>query len=188
MNPYVAVKWIWIVFGVFWLLAAFAQKRTVRRQSSSSRLFQVAIILLAVLPFHAFGGRLEILRQHFLPNAPGIRIVGALLVLAGCGFAVWARFILGTNWSGTVTVKENHVLITRGPYAWVRHPIYTGVLLALLGNAVVGGKIAYLLAVGAVMLAFWLKLRIEEKFMLETFGQQYATYKQHVKALVPYVI
>lgn len=188
MNPNEAVKWIWIAFGVFWLLAAFAQKRTIRRQSASSRLFQVVIVLLAVSPFFVSGGRLEILRQHFLPDALGIRIIGALLVLAGCGFAVWARFILGTNWSGTVTVKENHVLITRGPYAWVRHPIYTGVLLALLGNAVVGGRLVYLLTVGAVMLAFWLKLRIEEKFMMETFGQQYAIYKQHVKALVPYVI
>jgi protein-S-isoprenylcysteine O-methyltransferase Ste14 len=187
MNPNEAVKWIWIAFGVFWLLAAFAQKRTIRRQSISSRLFQIAIVLLAVLPYFV-SGHSEIVRQRFLPNTLEIRTIGALIVLAGCGFAVWARFVLGTNWSGTVTVKENHELITRGPYAWVRHPIYTGVLLALLGNAVVAGRIAALLAVGAVMLAFWLKLRIEERFMMETFGQQYVTYKRHVKALIPYLI
>ena len=87
-----------------------------------------------------------------------------------------------------VTVKEDHALITRGPYAWVRHPIYSGVLLALLGTAMVGGTVIGTLEVAAVALAFWLKLRTEEKFMLETFGEQYTAYRQHVKALIPHVI
>jgi protein-S-isoprenylcysteine O-methyltransferase Ste14 len=188
MNPYIAVKWIWIVFGVFWLLAAFAQKRSVRRQSIGSRLFQLAIVALALAPFYIGGGRLGILREHFLPSTPEIQGAGLLLMLVGLGFAVWARFILGRNWSGTVTVKENHVLITRGPYAWVRHPIYTGILLAALGTAIVGGTFASLVVVALVTLALWLKLRIEERFMLETFGEQYASYRQRVKALIPYVI
>jgi protein-S-isoprenylcysteine O-methyltransferase Ste14 len=188
MNPDVAVKWIWIVFGVFWLLAAFAQKRSVRRQSMRSRLLQVAIVLLALTPFYLGGSRFGILYRRFLPSTPGIQDFGLLLMAVGLGFAVWARVTLGRNWSGTVTVKENHVLMTRGPYAWVRHPIYTGFLLSLLGTALVGGIFANLLAVAVVALALWLKLRTEENFMVETFGEQYITYRKRVKALVPYVI
>jgi protein-S-isoprenylcysteine O-methyltransferase Ste14 len=188
MNPYAAVKWIWIVFGIFWLLAAFAQKRNARRQTVGSRLMQISIILLVVVPLVVVDRRAGVLYRHFYQNSPAVQYVGVLLLLLGCGFAVWARVTLGRNWSGIVTVKENHTLITRGPYAWVRHPIYTGVLLGLLGTAIALGTILSLLEVPVIACAFWLKIRIEEKFMLETFGEQYTSYRQHVRALIPGVI
>lgn len=188
MNLYFTLKWIWIVFGCFWLLAAFAQKRSVRRQSAGSRVLQLAIIALAVAPFYSDRVQLGFLGENFVRTVTPIQNFGILLLLIGLGFAVWARFVLGTNWSGTVTVKENHVLITRGPYAYVRHPIYTGILVGLLGTAFVGGTYASLFAVAMAALSLWLKLRIEERFMRETFGDQYTTYSKRVKALVPYVI
>lgn len=188
MIAYVAVKWIWIVFGSFWLLAAFAQKRNLRRQSVGSRLIQVSIVLVALSPFYLANGRFGMLHRQLFPSSAAVQSVGVLLMLLGCGFAIWARFTLGRNWSGTVTVKIDHALITGGPYAWVRHPIYSGILLALLGTAVVGGTLIGALEVVAVAFALWLKLRTEEKFMLETFGEQYTDYQQHVKALIPHVI
>ncbi len=188
MDSYDAVKWIWGAVGIFWLLAAFVRKRTVRRQSIGSRLLQLGIVLLLLVPFLVFSRSLEMLDKNFLSDVPEIPPLGLLLTLIGCGFAVWARIVLGSNWSGTVTVKENHVLITRGPYAWVRHPIYSGFLLALLGTALVLGKLLWLLAAGLALLTLCLKLRAEETFMLETFGQQYASYQQRVKALIPYVL
>lgn len=188
MVPYAAVKWIWIGFCSFWLLAAFVQKRNVRRQSVGSRLAQMSIILVALSPFFVFDPRLEFLYRHFYRDSFTIQYFGVLLMLAGCGFAVWARVTIGGNWSGLVTVKENHALITRGPYAWVRHPIYSGILLALVGTAVTLGTIVNLLEVPVIALAFWLKLRTEENFMVETFGEQYAVYRQQVKALIPHVI
>ena len=123
-----------------------------------------------------------------IPICSALQYVGVLLLLLGLGFAVWARIVLGRNWSGIVTVKEDHTLITRGPYAWVRHPIYTGILLALLGTAVTLGTVLNFVEVPVVAFAFWLKLRTEERFMLETFGEQYTVYRHHVKALIPYVI
>ncbi len=188
MISYAAVKWIWIVFGSFWLLAAFVQKRNIRRQTVGSRLIQVSIILLVLVPFFLEGRGAGLLTRHLYPNLLIVQYFGVLLMLLGCGFAVWARFVLGRNWSGIVTVKEDHTLITRGPYAWVRHPIYTGILLALLGTAVTVGTVMNLVEVPVVALALWLKLRTEEKFMLETFGEQYTAYRQRVKALIPYVI
>ena len=109
-------------------------------------------------------------------------------MLIGCCFAVWARVVLGRNWSGSVTVKENHVLVTRGPYRWVRHPIYSGVLLLLLGTVIVAGTVVTGMYVVVVALALWLKMRTEESFMQETFGERYRDYRQHVKALIPYVM
>ena len=188
MIPYAAVKWIWITFIVFWTLAAFVQKRSVRRQSMGSRLLQISIILVALSPFYLANGRFGILRRQLFPNSPAVQYIGVLLMLIGCGFAIWARFTLGRNWSGMVTVKEDHTLITRGPYAWVRHPIYTGILLALLGTAVTLGTVLNMVVVPVAGFALWLKLRTEEKFMFETFGEQYTAYRQHVKALIPHVI
>jgi len=188
MIPYATVKWIWIVFLVFWALAAFVQKRNARRQTVASRLIQVSIILLVLVPFFVEGGRMGLLYRHLYPNLLVVQYLGVLLLLLGFGFAVWARFILGRNWSGIVAVKEGHTLITRGPYAWVRHPIYIGILLALLGTAVTLGTVINLVEVPVVALAFWLKLRTEEKFMFETFGEQYTAYRQQVKTLIPHVI
>ena len=186
--PYEAVKWIWIVFISFWVLAAFVQKRNARRQSASSRLLQMLIVLVALSPFFMVDRRFQSLFRHFLPTPPSVQYFGILLMLLGCGFAIWARITIGRNWSGTVTVKENHALITRGPYAWVRHPIYTGILLALLGTAVTLGTVIDLLEVPLIACALWLKIRMEEKFMFETFGEQYTAYRQQVKALIPHVI
>jgi protein-S-isoprenylcysteine O-methyltransferase Ste14 len=188
MIPYAAVKWLWIVFAVFWLLAAFVQKRNARRQTVGSRLIQISIIALVVVPFFVEGESSGLLYRHLYPTGLGVEYFGVLLLLLGLGFAVWARFVLGRNWSGIVTVKEDHTLITRGPYAWVRHPIYTGILLGLLGTAFTLGTLLNFIEVPAVALAFWLKLRTEERFMLETFGEQYRSYRHHVKALIPHVI
>ena len=188
MNLQAAVKWIWIVFWSFWVLAAFVRRRSVRRQSAGSRLFQMTIVFVALSPFFLADRKFGILEKSFVPRTPEIQFLGVLLLVAGCGFAIWARFILGRNWSGSVTVKENHTLITAGPYAWVRHPIYSGILLAVTGTALVIGKFAVLLAVAVSLLALWLKLRTEEQFMMETFGDRYAAYKLRVKALIPHVL
>jgi protein-S-isoprenylcysteine O-methyltransferase Ste14 len=188
MIPYVAVKWLWIVFGSFWLLAAFFQKPNARRQSIGSRLTQMSIILLVLAPFLLCGQRVGLIHRHLYPNLLVVQYFGVLLVVLGFGFAVWARFVLGRNWSGIVTVKEDHTLITSGPYGWVRHPIYTGILLALLGTAITLGTILNMVEVPAVAFALWLKLRTEEKFMLETFGEQYIDYGQRIKALIPHLI
>jgi protein-S-isoprenylcysteine O-methyltransferase Ste14 len=188
MNPYVTLKWIWIVFGISWLLAAFAQKRSIRRQSAGSGLLQMAIVFAALSPFFIADAKFGFLRKYFVPHLPAIQNLGIAVMLAGWAFATWARFTLGRNWSGTVTVKENHVLNTRGPYAWVRHPIYTGLLCMLLGTALVIGTFEALLAIAGVLFALYLKLRVEEQFMVETFGEQYTSYRRRVKALVPHVI
>jgi protein-S-isoprenylcysteine O-methyltransferase len=105
----------------------------------------------------------------------------------GAVLAIWARFSLGGNWSATVTIKAGHTLVRRGPYALVRHPIYSGLLLALLGTVLLFNQVRCLLALALIVLMLASKIRMEERFMAEQFGAEYVAYKQRVKALIPFV-
>ncbi len=95
---------------------------------------------------------------------------------------------LGRNWSRSVTIKQGHELITTGPYAVVRHPIYTGILSGFLGMAISISQVRGFIVVVLVFLVFWLKLRMEEEWMRSQFGETYATYARQTAALVPYVL
>ena len=185
LFPY--IQWTWAIVGIVWLAAALVSKRAVRRQSVSSRIVHVAIMVpgFGLL----FSDRLAVgpLAWRFVPAWPSVAWTGLALSVAGCAFAIWARLCLGRNWSGTVTVKENHELMRTGPYAIVRHPIYSGGLLGLLGAALVVGEIRGLLGVALVLLGWGMKLRIEEAFMIEQFGAEYTRYQREVRALIPFV-
>jgi protein-S-isoprenylcysteine O-methyltransferase Ste14 len=120
-----------------------------------------------------------------LPGSPVFDVVGVTLTAVGVGFAIWARFYLGQNWSGAVTIKVDHQLIRSGPYAWVRHPIYTGFLLAIIGTAVTRRELRGLIAIVLLGLAFWIKIQMEEVFMRKTFGPEYEEYSAATGALIP---
>jgi len=120
-----------------------------------------------------------------VPRTPLIQSAGILLTAAGIAFAIWARFYLGQNWSSAVSIKVGHQLTRTGPYQWVRHPIYSGLLVALLGTSLARDKMISLLALPLFFLGFWTKSRMEEQFMRKTFGQEYEDYNQSTGALVP---
>jgi protein-S-isoprenylcysteine O-methyltransferase Ste14 len=100
-------------------------------------------------------------------------------------FAVWARLILGSNWSGTVTIKTNHQLIRRGPYRWIRHPIYTGMLAALLATATIQGLVSGMIGFAFVLLALYRKARREESFLSQEFGDGFMEHRQHTGMFFP---
>ncbi len=179
---------LWTGFLLLWLAGALIQKRTVRREGVSTRLLQFCLAGLAFYLLANQKVRLPLLERPFVPGSSYFAYMGLALTLIGMGFAIWARVCIGRNWSAAVTVKENHKLVTRGPYALVRHPIYSGALLAMLGTAVVFRGLRGLVAVFVATLALHLKSRREEQFMTEEFGAEYADYKQKVKALVPFVL
>ena len=186
-SDYIRDAWIGLL--VIWLLAAFRTKRTVRRQSVSSRLLIVGLVVLTgYLTFDAERLRLGVLNRRLLPKTPALGWIGLALTVAGIGFALLARFYLGRNWSGVVTVKQDHELIRSGPYRFLRHPIYAGLLLALIGTEIVFGRGWAFLVVGMVLLIFVYKIRLEEQFMIEQFGEEYLQYKRETKALIPLVL
>jgi protein-S-isoprenylcysteine O-methyltransferase Ste14 len=179
---------LWAAWYIYWVVAAIGVKKASRQESLLSRLSHTAPLIIAVAlvaaprPWHGW------LSDRFLPRTVETYWLGVAILAVGLGFAVWARRYLGRNWSGTVTVKRDHELIRTGPYRFVRHPIYTGILLGFLGTAVSLGQWRGLLAVAFATFAFLLKIRLEEKWMTEPFGEMYVQYRKEVRALIPFVL
>ena len=190
MNPYdLLFRAMWSCWGVYWLVSAVGNKRIAKRESALSRLMHLGPLVVAFVLVASPRLSLSLLSQRFLPEAQW-RVwfwLGALITAAGLLLAVWARVHLGRNWSASVTVKEQHEHITSGPYGLVRHPIYAGLLLGFLGTALAIGEWRGLLALFIVFASLWPKLRREERFMDEQFGDAYASYKRRVSALIPFV-
>lgn len=187
MSYHRVIGYAWLATLIVWLLAAFINKRTVRIYRGVARVFQFALLIPAF--FLIFDSDLAIgfLGWRVVPRTAIFEIIGLVLTLAGLGFALWARFFLGRNWSGEITVKRDHQLIRSGPYAIVRHPIYSGFLFALLGTAVAFGQIRGFIGLALAAIGWRLKSRVEERFMTEQFGDEYTAYEREVKALVPFI-
>jgi protein-S-isoprenylcysteine O-methyltransferase len=123
-----------------------------------------------------------------VPQSESATAAALTLTYAGLAIAVWARFCIGRNWSAIVELKQGHTLVRRGPYRVVRHPIYSGLLLAMVGTAIGCGELGALLGV-AVGLAGWLaKARMEESFLLTRFPKEYGEYRRNVRTLIPFVL
>jgi len=175
------IKALWAIPIVYWIVLSSGNKETKIRQSRGSRFAYVAIL---------FSTTYFLASRHRYPLFPinaATQSMGIILCAAGVALAIWARHILGTNWSGFVVIKQDHELIQRGPYQFVRNPIYSGLLLALLGTiiALIPTANGFLLY-GVWVLAFYVKARQEEQLLSREFGEQYAKYKQRVRAaLIP---
>jgi len=178
----------WILFAVIWLLAAFATKQSVYRESRVQRMRYVIPILLSGFLL-AKGHRLsDPLNHRVIPHVEALAWTGVVLCVAGLAFCIWARFTLGRNWSGVVTLKRGHELITSGPYALVRHPIYTGLLTMFVATVIVLGHVAGIIALPFVFMSLWIKLRYEEKLMLKQFPNEYTAYQRRVKRIIPFIL
>jgi len=188
-TPYAhAINALWVVFVVYWLVSASRTKPAKRTESLLSQLRHRALLgcgYVLVLSQTLSVGPLGL---RFVPAGTILEPMGVVITAAGVGFAIWARRELGTEWSGTVTIKEGHRLVRRGPYAVVRNPIYTGIILATLGTALTGGEVRGLLGLACVLVAVLFKVRTEERFLAEEFGDEFVSYKREVKSLIPFVV
>jgi protein-S-isoprenylcysteine O-methyltransferase Ste14 len=176
---------LWLAWALYWWISARGVKADRRREGLGSRLGHILPLLAAgalLVPRFLWLGPLEV---HLLPRSLGLYLCAVALTAAGLLFSVWARVHLGRNWSGTVTVKQDHELIEDGPYRFVRHPIYTGLLVAFIGSALASNNGRGVLAVVIAFVALWRKLKLEERWMVETFGEAYVRYRARVPALVP---
>ena len=179
---------LWIGFLLYWQVKSAGNKATARLESAASRVVRTVVFACAIVLMSVPNLRVSWLYRSFLPQGIWTFWSGAAITAAGLAFAVWARQHLGTNWSRSVTIKQDHQLIVSGPYALVRHPIYTGILAGFLGTdlaiAQVRGIVGFLLI--AAML--WYKLRMEEQWMRTQFGAPYEAYSRRTAALVPFVL
>ena len=185
----------WAAFLLVWGVTALFVKRDVRGGGYAAAwqrfwVLRLAVAVLIVVLALRLAGRAGssgavFFRGIFTPP-PALGWAAAAFTAIGIGFAVWARVYLGRNWSPRPAVKEHHELVTTGPYAYVRHPIYTGIMLATLGTALVGTIFGIVMFI-VICITFALRIGKEEKLMLELFPRHYPEYQKRTKRLVPFV-
>jgi protein-S-isoprenylcysteine O-methyltransferase Ste14 len=176
---------LWILIGFYWLVSALKRKPTKQRETWFQRAGYVLLLVAAFYFLSQPGAHYGWLGVRFAPDNPVVEWLGVLLTAAGVGIALWARWHLGSNWSGAVTLKEGHELIRTGPYRAIRHPIYTGILLALLGTVVAQGEVRGMLAIAIAWLSFYVKARREESFLAQEFGPSFAEHLKHTGMFLP---
>lgn len=186
------VGYLWAAFVLLWLvLAQFNKKgrRGTHRKSAWAIRLSVIVGVIVILSFrhHAAAGFLGSISRA-APLHPGIpgQWAGVGLCLAGFGFAIWARTHLGRNWGMPMSLRQGHELVTSGPYTYVRHPIYTGIMLAMIGSALAVGLL-WLLLFALYFAYFLFSARTEEKMMLAQFPDTYPAYRRRTKMLLPFV-
>jgi protein-S-isoprenylcysteine O-methyltransferase Ste14 len=175
----------WTIWALWWLAMAFFSKSTKRRESIGQRIEHLvpAMLGFALIFRGGFGGTW--LARPVVSADPLLLWLCLMMTILGLLFAVWARLILGSNWSGMVTIKTDHQLIRRGPYRWIRHPIYTGMLAALLATAMIQGLLSGMVGFAFVLLALYRKARREESFLSQEFGEGFSEHRQHTGMFLP---
>jgi protein-S-isoprenylcysteine O-methyltransferase Ste14 len=175
----------WYGLLLYWAISFLAVKKTKIPEDSASRSKHLVFVLASVLLMFTDYFRIGPLARRFVPEEASIRYGAIALTCCGVAVAILARYNLGQYWSARVEVKVDHQLIRSGPYAWVRHPIYTGMLLAGVGTAVFVGEWRAALAIGFAIAGFTLKARKEESLMSAEFGELYEEYRRGTGFLIP---
>jgi protein-S-isoprenylcysteine O-methyltransferase Ste14 len=178
---------VWITFLIYWRIKAANTKSTQRLESATSGILRIITIFVAIVLLSTTWIPLPWLYQPVWRVGFWPFWIGAAITVSGLLFSVWARGHLGRNWSSQVSIKEDHELITTGPYSVVRHPIYTGILVGFLGVAIAVSEMRGFVVLVLLFLMLWAKLRKEEQWMRSQFGETYATYVRRTAALVPYI-
>jgi protein-S-isoprenylcysteine O-methyltransferase Ste14 len=174
----VTVAVVWAAFWTYWLVAAFSTKRGRVPWSHELRIRAVIVVVVIVLL------RLGAFRDNGLSTDPWRAGLGLVLVTVGLGVAIWARIHIGRNWGTPMTQKDEPELVISGPYRLVRHPIYSGILVAGIGTAVALNWL-WLIAVGLAGVYFIYSAIVEERYLTRKLPDAYPAYKGVTKMLVP---
>jgi len=175
----------WAIWVALWLLLAFFRKSTKRQETPGQRLEHLIPVLTGFLLIFRTGRTPGRLGTAIFPDNPVLMLVCVIVTILGLLFSVWARLALGSNWSGTVTIKAGHELIRSGPYRFIRHPIYTGMLAALLASAVTERLVIGLLGFAIVFFALWRKAKREESFLAQEFGPAFDEHRKRTGMFLP---
>jgi protein-S-isoprenylcysteine O-methyltransferase Ste14 len=186
------VEYLWSAFGLYWLAAAARGRSAAgtEHQTGESHLFRVVRLSILAATFALlFWQRLAIgfLGSRFISDFPALDYAGFVATLAGLGLATWARIHLGQNWSDKVVIQAGHQLIRTGPYARLRHPIYSGVLLGVLGTALVLGEWRGVIAFLLLLSNYAVKARKEDRVLAESFGGEFQEHRRRAGFLLPRV-
>jgi protein-S-isoprenylcysteine O-methyltransferase Ste14 len=177
----------WIVFVIYWAVGALKTRRSVSQESFASRYVALFLEILGFALLFSGTAGMGVLGHRVVPRTYALAVVGVALTWIGIAIALWARWHLGQYWSARVTLKEDHELIRTGPYAFFRHPIYSGIDLAALGGALAIDQWRCVVGVSLIVLGYWIKARKEESMLAGQFGQTFQEHCRHTGFLLPKV-
>lgn len=175
----------WYALGVYWAVSALRVKPTKVKEGAGGRLLHIGAMVLVFLLLASHRLDVGLLARRFVSESSLLTGFGIFLTFVGAAIAIWARYCLGQYWSARVTLKMDHRLIRSGPYTYVRHPIYSGLLLAMAGTALVIGEWRAVVAVLIAILEFSRKASKEEVFLTTEFNVDYQEYRKHAGFLIP---
>ncbi len=185
---------LWAFWYVYWYGSAFYEiiskryKKTEHMQPLMPMLLQNLLLIAAFLfSLTNIAQSYPLLGVTLLANSTFALYLGFAITVLGLGFSIWARRHLGSNWSGTVVLKKGHTLVRSGPYAIVRHPIYTGISFGIVGSAIALNTVSGILGIIFVILFSLLRISAEERLMREKFGKEYEEYSKQVKMFIPWI-
>lgn len=175
----------WLIFVAYWSIGAFKTRKTISREPLASR---YGILFLEIFGFVLlFSGYPDIgvLNRHIFPRSYALAIAGVALTWIGIAIALWARYHLGQYWSARITLKEDHQLIRTGPYAYFRHPIYSGIEIAAIGGALAIDRWRCIIGVVFIVLGYWIKASKEERLLTQQFGDAFREHSRRTGFLLP---
>ena len=184
-KAYELAGWLWSALMIVWLLLWAGMKRAKKRETPREMLEHA---LPVVLGFWLLFGKLDnwgSFNYRLFPSAPAVSLAGLALTAFGIALSISARITLGANWSGVVTLKKDHELIRAGLYRRIRHPIYTGILLAMIGTALIKGHLRCWLGFAVILAAFYFKARREERFLRQEFGPGFDEHMRNTGMFLP---
>lgn len=184
--PGLIILGCWVIFAIYWNISAFAVKPTAKRNSFLSSLPYRILMISGWLLIVVFRSPAP-LNFQLTPHPPAAGALAAADCILGLAISLWSRWTLAGNWSSDVRFKEGHQLVKTGPYRFVRHPIYSGILLMCLAPSIQFGRLHDWLGLAFICAGVWIKLKQEEALMLRHFPE-YSDYRKEVKALVPFLI
>lgn len=178
---------LWLLFIIVWLISALSAKRTIK-QSYSSWVFRFIFVVIALVAIRN-GGSAYLMHSYWWQPSMSLPldVLGLVLIALGIATAVWARYHLARNWGMPMTHKEGAELVTTGPYAYIRNPIYTGMILAMIGSAFALGAWWLFVAFAALCYFIYASIR-EEAIMLQMFPDTYPAYRARTKMLIPFIL
>jgi len=175
----------WMVFFLYWAISALSSKVAKKSESILARFQRMVPLVVAYSLLFYQWTSVGWLGKRFVADTSASAVIGVALTAAGVAFAIWARWHLGSNWSAVVTIREAYELIRTGPYRRIRHPIYTGMLLAMAGTGLALGEVRGLLAFTITLLAFYWKARKEEVWLTHEFGEKFEAHTRQTGMFLP---
>lgn len=190
MSNITVVSYIWGIFWIYWILAAIKTRSNVKKESSGQRSMQRVVHLIFVIISYAitfFEFKNIFLWNRIIPNYEYVEYIGIAILVFSLLFAIWARIVLGRNWSGAIQKVEGQRLVRSGPYKYIRNPIYTGIVGGFFGTFLTFGSLASIIGFCIILTTYIIKINREQRFLVLEFGKEYEKYIKESWALIPYV-